>query len=281
MPHLDLEVRNVAILLAKELRDAWRNRWFLLYSTAFAVLALAMSWLSLVGVAGTGFAGLGRTAASLVNLVILIVPLMGLTLGAAGIAGERESGSFLYLLSQPVGRLEVVLGKFLGVGTAVIAALLLGFGIAALVIARRVGEVAAGPFLAFLGLAALVALASVSVGLLVSALSKKSSLASGVALLLWLAFVLLGDLGLMGTSLVMRLGSPELLAAALVNPLQQFKLAAILTLRGGLEVLGPAGLYAERTFGDALVPMLAGGLVLWIVLPLAATALVVERRGAL
>lgn len=278
---LDLDPRSIAILLAKELRDAWRNRWFLIYSVAFAVLALAMSWLSLVGIAGTGFAGLGRTAASLVNLVVLIVPLMGLTLGAGAVASERESGSFLYLLSQPVGRLEVVLGKFLGLGTAVIAALMLGFGVAALVIARRVGEADAWAFLGFLALAALVALASVSVGLLISALSGKSSVATGIALMLWLGLVFAGDLGLMGTSLALKLGVRELLFTALVNPLQQFKLAAILTLRGGLEVLGPAGLYATRTYGDALLPMLAGGLLLWILLPLAVTAFVIERRGAL
>ena len=278
---LDLDPRSVGILLAKELRDAWRNRWFLIYSIAFAVLALAMSWLSLVGISGTGFAGLGRTAASLVNLVVLIVPLMGLTLGASAVASERESGSFLYLLSQPVSRLEVVLGKFLGLGTAVIAALMLGFGVAALVIARRVGEGDAVAFLGFLGLAALVALASVSVGLLISALSGKSSVATGIALMLWLGLVFAGDLGLMGTSLAFKLGVRELLFTALVNPLQQFKLAAILTLRGGLEVLGPAGLYATRTFGDTLLPMLAGGLLLWVLLPLAATVFVIERRGAL
>ena len=277
----DLGLRNVGILMFKELRDAWRNRWFLLYSVAFAVLALAMSWLSLVGVAGTGFAGLGRTAASLVNLVILIVPLMGLTLGAGGIAAERDSGSFLYLLSQPVSRLEVVVGKFLGLGAAVMATLSMGFGVAALVIARRVGEGGAGPFLGFLGLAALVALASVSLGLLISALAEKSSIAGGMSLFLWLALVLVGDLGLMGTSLVMKLGVRDLLLATLLNPLQEFKLAAILTLRGGLEVLGPAGLYATRTYGEALVPMLATGLALWILLPLLATVFVIERRGAL
>lgn len=278
---IELDPRSVVLLLAKELRDAWRNRWFLIYSVAFAVLALAMSWLSLVGIAGTGFAGLGRTAASLVNLVVLIVPLMGLTLGAGAIASERENGSFLYLLSQPVGRLEVVLGKFLGLGSAVIAALMLGFGAAALVIARRVGDGDARAFLGFLGLAALVALASVSVGLVISALSEKSSVATGIALMLWLGLVFVGDLGLMGTSLALDLGVRELLFTALVNPLQQFKLAAILTLRGGLEVLGPAGLYATRTFGDVLLPMLAGGLLLWILLPLAVTVLVIERRGAL
>ena len=58
-------------------------------------------------------------------------------------------------------------------------------------------------------------------------------------------------------------------------------LAALLTIRGGLEALGPAGLYATRTFGDLLVPVLVGLLVAWIVVPLAATVAVMNRRGAL
>ena len=127
----------------------------------------------------------------------------------------------------------------------------------------------------------LVALASVSVGMLISALSNKSSVATGIALMLWLVLVFAGDLGLMGTSLTLKLGVRELLFSALVNPLQQFKLAAILTLRGGLEVLGPGGLYATRTYGDALLPLLAAGLALWTLVPLAATAWIIERRGAL
>lgn len=275
------DFRQVAILLTRELRDAWRNRWFLLYSAVFAALALAISWLSLVGASGAGFAGLGRTAASLINLVVLIVPLMGLTLGASAIAPERERGALIYLLAQPVSRLEVVLGKFLGLGAAVIASLLAGFGLAALVIARRVGAESAGPFLAFLGLAALVALAALSLGLLISAVAHRGSVAAGMSLFLWLVLVLIGDLGLMGTSLVLRMGARELLYAALLNPLEEFKLAALLLIRGGLEALGPAGLYATRTFGDLLVPTLVGALLLWILLPLAATVMVMNRRGAL
>ena len=67
------DLRQVSILLLGELRDAWRNRWFLLYSAVFAALALAMSWIGLAGVSGGGFTSLGRTAASLISLVTLIV----------------------------------------------------------------------------------------------------------------------------------------------------------------------------------------------------------------
>lgn len=273
--------RNVALLGAKELSDAWRNRWFLLFTATFTLLALGLSWLSVAGVAGTGLAGLGRTAASLMNLVVLIVPLMGLTLGAGAIAGDRERGALAYLVAQPVSLAEVVLGKFLGLAAAIFAALAGGFGLAGLAIARRGGGGEIGPYLGFLALAVLLGLAAVALGLLISALARRASVALGMAIFLWFFLVFLGDLGLMGTSLVMQLAPGELLAAALVNPLEVFKVASTLVLRGGLEVLGPAGLYAVRTYGGGLLPALAGWLALWAVLPLAAAVAVVQRRGAL
>ena len=96
--------RNVAIVAVKELRDAVRNRWFLLYAGIFTVLSVALSFLSSLGAAAYGQVGYGRTAAVLVNLVALIVPLMALNVGAASIAAERERGTLAYLLAQPLDR---------------------------------------------------------------------------------------------------------------------------------------------------------------------------------
>ena len=276
-----ISLRTTAILCAKEMRDARRNRWFLLYAVAFSVLALALSYLSLAGAARVGFAGLGRTTASLINLVLLVVPLMGLTLGSAAIAGERERGQLLYTLAQPISIGEYLLGKFSGLALSTCIALLLGFGVAALAIGRRSGAAGAGAFAAFLGLTLLLAAASVSLGLLVSALVERASVATGLALFVWFGFVILGDLGLMGTSLMLRLETRQLLFLALLNPLQEFKLTAVMLLRGGLESLGPAGLYATRSLGAAVTPLLIGLLVVWTVVPLLAAWVVLRRRGAL
>ncbi|MEZ4637033.1 MAG: hypothetical protein R2856_19120 [Caldilineaceae bacterium] len=73
---------NILTLANYELAASLRNRWFVLYTLIFALLATALSTLSLSGAGTFGFAGFGRTAASLINLVLLIVPLMGLTIGA-------------------------------------------------------------------------------------------------------------------------------------------------------------------------------------------------------
>ncbi|GIX48542.1 MAG: hypothetical protein KatS3mg131_2753 [Candidatus Tectimicrobiota bacterium] len=129
-------------------------------------------------------------------------------------------------------------------------------------------------------LAFLLALASLGLGLLLSAAVRRAATALGLALFLWLVLVLFGDLGLMGTAVVLRLGPGELLALTLLNPLQGFKMAAILATGSSLEVLGPAGLYAMRTYGALLLPLLPGLLLLWAAVPLLLTALVFRHRGA-
>jgi Cu-processing system permease protein len=276
-----VDLTNVLTLTQKEVRDARRNRWFLLFAVAYAVLALTLAWLSLSGVGTYGLAGFGRTGASLVNLVLLIVPLMGLTLGALSLSGEREQGTLLYLLTQPVSQAEVLLGKFLGLAVAILAALILGFGLSGLLIAWQGGATQAGDFLSLVLLTFVLALASLSLGFLISSAISKSATAVGLALFLWLALVFFGDLGLMGTAIVLRLGVGQLFTIALLNPLQLFKMAAILAIRGNLEVLGPAGVYALRTYGSELMPLLVTILLGWTILPLTATYLVFRKRGVL
>jgi Cu-processing system permease protein len=276
-----LDLTNVLILAQKEWRDACRNRWFVLYTVAFAVLALALAWLSLAGVGASGLAGFSRTGASLINLVLLIVPLMGLTLGALSLAGERERGTLLYVLAQPVAPCEVLIGKYLGLVLALGATLGLGFGVSGLFIAWQGGATQAGAYLAMVVLAFLLALVSLSLGFLIAAVTRKGSTAVGLALFLWLLLVCVGDLGLMGTALVLRVGIGELLTLALLNPLQVFKMAAILALRSSLEILGPAGIYALRTYGARLMPLLLTLLLAWTIVPFVFTSLIFHYRRAL
>jgi ABC-type transport system involved in multi-copper enzyme maturation permease subunit len=46
----------------------------------------------------------------LVILVLLFVPLLGLSLGDLSLAGERYNGSLLYLLALPICQAELLLG---------------------------------------------------------------------------------------------------------------------------------------------------------------------------
>ena len=275
-----METRIITTLLKKEINDSLSNRWFILYAVAFTGLALLLSWLSLSGGTGyTGFAGFGRTAASLVNLVLLIVPLMALTIGAGSLAGEQERGTLSYLLAQPVNRGEVLLGKYLGLAAALLGVLAFGFGLSGLIIATRGGQTDARAYILLVTFAFILALGMLSVGFLVSVLTRKAAIAIGVALFLWLVFVFVGDLGLMGTTIAFKLPIDTLFNLTLLNPLQVFKMSALISINATLDVLGPAGIYAMQTYRDSLTMLFLGSLALWIVLPLGIAYLVFRRRG--
>jgi Cu-processing system permease protein len=106
-----------------------------------------------------------------------------------------------------------------------------------------------------------------SVGFLISALTNKAGVAVGIGLFLWLAFVFFGDLGMMGTVIALRVPIDNLFWFSLSNPLQVFKMAAILDIRATLDILGPAGIYAVQEYGDRLFGIFLGVLGLWIVVP--------------
>lgn len=270
-------VRGTAAFARREFRDAIASKWFILYTFAFTVLAVGVSFLTLSGVGSHGFAGFGRTAAGLLNLIMLVVPLMALTAGAGTIAGERERGTLLYLLAQPISRTQVLLGKYLGLAAALVCSLCIGFGVSAGVLAWRAGGVGTWSFALLVGCTVLLALGMLSIGVLISVVSRRSAVSTGLALFVWLTLVFVSDLGLMASSLVFRLRVQEIFGLAIVNPLQSFKMAAIVNLNASLDVLGPVGAYASHTMGDALPWILVAVMAAWIVLPLGLAMLVFAR----
>ena len=276
-----LDFNNVITISLKELQDARRNRWYLIYVLVFTGLSLALAWMGMTGLGDYGLAGFGRTAASIINIVLLVVPLMGLTLGAISLAGERERNTLQYLLAQPVTQFEVLLGKYLGLAIALFSALVLGFGISGIFIALQGGSAEINLYLLMVLLAFMLALVSLSLGFLISSMVRKGSTAISIALFIWLLLLIFGDLGLMGTSIMLRLGVGQLLTLTLLNPMQIFKIAAILNIRGSLEVLGPAGIYALHTYGNQLMPGLIGILLAWTLLPLTFAYYAFRRSGAL
>lgn len=274
-------IRNVASIARRELRDALRSRWFMLYTLAFALLGLAVSFVSAAGAGGTGLSGFGRTTAGLVNLVLLVVPLMGLTAGAATIASDRERGMLPYLLAQPITRSELLLGKFLGLAAALLACIALGIGTCALILAWKGLRTGSSSILWLAGLSLLLALAMLSVGMLISTCARKASVAVGTAIFVWLALVFVSDLALMAGAMAMRMRIENLLALSLANPLQVFKMWSLLAADTSLDVLGPAGLYASEEFGPWLHAVFAACLGAWIVLPLSIAGAVLSRRSPL
>jgi Cu-processing system permease protein len=273
-----MELTLVWTIAQRELREALRNKWLWFYAVGFAALALALSQAGLSAAGYAGLGGFGRTAASLINALLLFVPLMGLSVGAGALAGDRERGTLLYLLAQPVSRAEVFCGKALGAALALLAALSLGFGLAGAALASG-GDADAVAYIWLAVYAVLLALATLGLGFVISSLTRKAATASGAALLAWLALVFFGDLGLVGITLALRPAPRLLLGLLLVNPLQAFKLGAIYSLRATLDTLGAAGQYALYRFGEGLPIVLLAVLGAWALLAFGLAFALFGRRG--
>src|SRR5262245_28022847 len=270
---------NVATIARRELREAVGSGWFVLYTIAFAALGLGVSYLSAASAGGAGLSGFGRTTAGLINLVLLVVPLMGLTAGAGAIAAERERGMLAYLLAQPVTRLEILLGKYIGLAGAMFATIVLGLGVCAGVLAWKAGSTRPATILWFAALSVALAMGMLSLGMLISTVARRASVATGLAVFVWLVLVFVSDLGLMAGTLALKLRIETLFGLSLLNPLQVFKMWSLHAVDTSLDVLGPAGLYATEEFGGALNPLLGACLGAWIVVPLAIAAVVFSRRS--
>lgn len=257
-------------ILARELQESMRSRWFLAMTAVFCALALGISYLSFSGTGALGFAGFNRTVASLLNLMLLFVPLMGLLVGALGLSGEREDGTLAFLLAQPVGRFEVYAGKFCGQGMSLMLAVGLGLGLAGLVVGWSAGPGGAAAFGTLALAAVLLGAASLGIGLLVSVRSASRMRALAWALLLWVIFAFALDGLSVGLVTSGACGPRSLLFLSFANPVQLAKVLCLLALSAKLEVLGPSGIYAVKTFGTAgALAIFSGGLAAWALVPAA------------
>lgn len=263
-----MSARAISIMAKREIRDALRNRWFVAYAGAFVVLSILLSAMVLLSSGYGDVSSLGRTAAGLINLVLLLAPLMGLTLGAQALAGDRERRVLPYLLAQPISPADLFVGKFVGLALAVGVAIVTGFGLSTLIVSFVGTGDGVDSYAGLVVLTVLLAWVALSLGYLISSRSQRTSSALGIAIVLWLALSLVGDLGLMGTAVVLRLKPAVVLVATLLNPLESYRIAAIYQLRGSLDLLGPAGLVAHYTLGAWTPVALSIVLLLWLVMPL-------------
>jgi Cu-processing system permease protein len=269
----------VRLLAGREVRASVRGRWFIVGAAAFAVLSVAVAELGMAGAERWGISAFDRTAAGLLNLVLLFVPLLTLPLGAASFAGELEDGTLAYLVAQPVTRGEVFAGKLAGLILATTLSIALGFGSAAIVVALR-GGASPGTFAALAGGAWLLGVVTVALGVALSIFARTRVRALAAAIAAWLLLVFLCDFGVIAVAAGQLLGPDALFVLVVANPLQAVKTLAALGISERLEVLGPVGIHAVRTLGRpgvaALLVSIAAG---WVVASAAAGYLRLRREN--
>jgi len=248
-------VKSAGKILRYQLRDVIRGRWIVAYTVLFL---LATDLLFRFGGSGD------RVILSLMNVVLLLVPLVSIIFGTMYLYRAREF--IVMLLAQPVDRTSLFLGLYGGMALPLAGGYVLGVGLPFLW--HPGGEV--GPALGVLLLTGvMLTCAFIALAFLVAVLFEDRAKGFGVAVLVWLlaAVVYDGVVLLVVTTWWRYPLERPLLALTMLNPIDlgrvllllQFDIAAL---------MGYTGAVFQRFFGTWLGLTVAfGALALWTTLP--------------
>ena len=182
-------IANIYSITKKEILDNIRNKWVIILTIIFTALTLLASYAG--SIMSSGWQDLSGTIGSMIVLVQYLISIIALILGYSAIIGEIESGSMNSLLSLPTTRNEILLGKFFGLGTILSISILIGFGLAGIIIGLNVGSVNYGEYFFFIAASILMGLIFLSIGFSISTIFNKRSSAMGVAIFTWIFFAII------------------------------------------------------------------------------------------
>ncbi|MFO1265107.1 MAG: ABC transporter permease subunit [Rhodoferax sp.] len=262
-----MELTQIFTIAAKEFRDRMRNRWVLAVALVFTVFSLVIAYFGGAQQGAVGFRSIEFTIASLVSLVIYLIPLIALLLGFDAIVGERERGSLDLLLSLPITRLELLLGKYLGLAAALALSTLAGFGMVAVLLFQHMSWTSMYHYFGFMLSSVLLGLAFLSLAVLLSVLARDRTRASGLAIATWFFFVLVFDLLLLGVLVGSggRFGGEAFALLLLLNPADVFRILNVFSLEDVRTLYGLATV-VPPAMGSPL--KMGGAMLVWIVAPL-------------
>jgi Cu-processing system permease protein len=268
------------ILTMKELRDGFRNRWIAAAIIVLGILALVLSVLGSAPTGSVRVSELDVSVISLASLSVYLIPLIALMLSFDAMVGELERGTMMLLLTYPVTRWQVIMGKFLGQVLILFIAMLGGYGGAVIVMTLVTGSGTEGwqAYALMMASSMLLGAVFIALGYLVSVLVKERATAVGAAIGLWLVFVVLYDLLLFGALTMDKdqlIGQQLFSMLMLVSPTDSYRVLNLSSFEGVSEAAGIAGVASEAGLSGTL---LISAMLLWVVAPLVGTLLVFQRR---
>lgn len=249
---------TAAKVLRYELQDLRRSRWLLGY--VFLLLALTDALLRFGG-------GGPRAVLSLMNVVLVFVPLVSIVFGTMYLYGARDFMELL--LAQPVGRGSLFAGLYGGLAAPLAVGFLLGVGLPFLWGGQGDGSLA-GPLAMLLTTGVLLTLAFTALAFLASLLFEDRARGLGAAILAWLAATVLYDavIVLVGISFSDYPLELPMIGLTLLNPVDLGRVLLLLQLDTA-ALMGYTGAVFERFFGTVLgVGVATGALALWCAGPL-------------
>lgn len=242
-------------IIKYQLHDLLRGKWFIIYTAVFFLLTDGLF----------RFGGdSGQVSLSLMNVVLFIIPLVSIIFGTMFFYNSREFMELL--LSQPISRVSLFLGLYLGLTTPLSAVYLIGVGVPFLYHAG----VQSGGYWILLLVGVSLTWVFTALAFLIAVISEQRVKGVGMTIVLWLFFAILydgiilfilfalEDYPLEKLTLILSLFNPIDLGRILM--LLQFDIAALMGYTGALF-----SKFYGNVFGSAVAVL---ALWTWFVGPL-------------
>ena len=248
--------------------DLMRSRWSYVYFAFYLLLGVVLLFLN---------NDLSKAVITLMNVIIILVPLIGTIFGVMYYYNSKEFTELL--LAQPLKRSSIFLGQYLGVAISLSMSLILGLGI---------------PFM-FYGLLkspaiwdfSLLLITGTFLTLIFTALAFNIALSNenkikgfGYAILLWLFLAVIYD-GVFLLSLILFEDYPLdklSLVGTMLNPIDLSRTLILLKLDIS-ALLGYTGAIFKKFFGTNFGLIVSFTvLVIWVILPVMRIILKSKRK---
>jgi Cu-processing system permease protein len=247
---------NTVKILRYQMRDVLRNRWVPGYCVFFLLMTDALF----------RFGGDGeRVILSLMNAVLILVPLTAVMLGVMYLYSSREYIELL--LTQPIRRSELFLGLFGGLAIPLSAAFAVGVGLPFL----YHGALTTGAALPILiGTGVLLTVAFTAIAFVLALMTEDRVRGMGLALLAWMFFAVLynGAVLLFVQFFADYPLEKAVIALSILNPIDLGRILLLLNLDAA-ALMGYTGAVFQRFFGGTTGQLISlAALSLWLSVPL-------------
>jgi Cu-processing system permease protein len=244
-------------ILKYQLQDVLRGKWALFYALFFLGITDAFF----------RFGGSGdRVILSLMNVVLLVIPLMAVVLGAMYLYSSREYIELL--LSQPIRRSSLFFGLFAGLVLPLAGAFVVGVGLPFVYHGGLADGLSA--LLILLGTGVLLTIVFVALAFAIALRTDDRVRGLGLALAAWMFFAVIYN-GLMLLVIQLFEAYPlqqAVIVMSLLNPIDLGRILLLLNLDAA-ALMGFTGAVFEQFFGSATGQLMSvSAMLLWVALPL-------------
>jgi len=247
----------VAKILKYEFHNTIRSKWVILYTLFFF----------LVGYSLFSFSGdVNKAYISLMNIVIIIIPLVSLIFGSIYLYNSREFIEMM--LSQPIDRKSLFIGIYFGTSIPLSSAFVVGILVPFILFGKVAGQIDGLTVLILTGVALTFIFAALS--FLITVLQDDKAKGLGFSILLWLILAVIYD----GLVLFIVYYFEEyplekiMIALSIINPIDLGRILFLIKFDVS-ALMGYTGAVFKDFFGAYLGILISFFfMMLWIVIPL-------------